>query len=178
MSKAKLKKELDNYDAEALRHLILDIYDSGKDVKEYLEYFLNPDVEKLEETFHAAVAKEFRRAKWGTSKARITQIRMLLKKHATFQPGYESMMKMQFQVLVSALATDAYYNFPPTLLSGIAKIMTDFFDYADKNLNTQGALESLDKLLNGKLGSKQTRKYLNSVLNDHMLTLGIERSKK
>lgn len=44
MSKAKLKKYLQTLPQDHLIQVILDLYDARKDAKEYLEFFMNPDV--------------------------------------------------------------------------------------------------------------------------------------
>ncbi len=44
MSKTKLKKYLQSLPQEHLIQVILDLYDARKDAKEYLEFFMNPDV--------------------------------------------------------------------------------------------------------------------------------------
>lgn len=43
MSKSELKKELKSYDKKKLIDLISDLYDKNKTVREYLDYYANPD---------------------------------------------------------------------------------------------------------------------------------------
>lgn len=50
MSKAKLIKTLRDMDVDQLRELVLDIYASRMDAKEYLEFWLDPDVDKAFDT--------------------------------------------------------------------------------------------------------------------------------
>lgn len=50
MSKAKLKKELLKMDKESVISMVLELYDSRKEAKEYLEYWLDPDPEKALES--------------------------------------------------------------------------------------------------------------------------------
>lgn len=47
MSKAQLKRAVKDMEAEELRELILEAYDSRKEIKEYFEYWLNPDEKEL-----------------------------------------------------------------------------------------------------------------------------------
>lgn len=47
MSKAQLKKFLKELDRDQLEEFVLDMYTDIKPVKAYLDFFLNPDVDKL-----------------------------------------------------------------------------------------------------------------------------------
>ena len=47
MSKIQLKKELQTMEAPQLREMILEAYSARKEIKEYFEFFLNPDIEHL-----------------------------------------------------------------------------------------------------------------------------------
>ena len=60
MSKAKLKKELNNLTKEQLMEQILDLYDKNKAVKEFYDFYLNPVNEKeLVEKYKKLIRKEF-----------------------------------------------------------------------------------------------------------------------
>lgn len=74
MSKSALRKELDRMSREQLEQIILDAYDAKREIKDYFEFFLNPDVNKLLDKQLAIVAKELSRVKWGTSRARVSII--------------------------------------------------------------------------------------------------------
>ncbi len=60
---------------EQIIEVVLDIYSSRKDAKEYFDFFLNPDVEKLLDRYRNLAVKEFSRNKRRWSKARITVIK-------------------------------------------------------------------------------------------------------
>lgn len=45
MSKTQLKKYLKTLDHDQLVQVLLDLYDARKDAKEYLEFYMNPDIE-------------------------------------------------------------------------------------------------------------------------------------
>lgn len=78
MSLASLKKELKSFPKDSLEDLVCSIYGKNKLIKEYLEFFLNPDEEKLLEKYQMIVAdymnpKRGRRAKIGKAKAAIRE---------------------------------------------------------------------------------------------------------
>ena len=61
MSKAQLKKYIQELDREHLEEFVLDIYSDVKPAKEYLDFFLNPDVNKVvEKTQRTIYSKIYR----------------------------------------------------------------------------------------------------------------------
>ena len=65
MSKLLLKKEIKDLTRNQLEQMILDAYDAKKEIKEYFDFYVNPDVEKLTEKFKVAISSEFARNKRG-----------------------------------------------------------------------------------------------------------------
>ncbi|MDE5975763.1 MAG: hypothetical protein K2M10_01935 [Muribaculaceae bacterium] len=60
MSKTKLKKYLQNLTHDQIMEVVLDLYDARKDAKEYLEFFMNPDVKaELEKTKKSVLRNYF-----------------------------------------------------------------------------------------------------------------------
>ena len=63
MSRLKLKKALSELNEEQLRELLLQLYDVRKDAKEYLEFYMNPDINKKCMETALALEKELGRFK-------------------------------------------------------------------------------------------------------------------
>lgn len=59
MSKAKLKKVLQSLEKEEIINTIIELYDSRKEAKEYLEYWLDPDPQKELEKCQKLVERQF-----------------------------------------------------------------------------------------------------------------------
>lgn len=59
MSKRELKKELELFDKKRLINLISDLYDKNKSVKEYLDYFINPNEDEALKAFKVKVRGAF-----------------------------------------------------------------------------------------------------------------------
>ncbi|MDE5843166.1 MAG: hypothetical protein K2H35_05470 [Muribaculaceae bacterium] len=59
MSKAKLKKTLQAMPADELVTVIMELYESRKEAKEYLEYWLNPDADKELERCTKLIDRQF-----------------------------------------------------------------------------------------------------------------------
>ena len=157
---------------------ILDIYDCNKAAKDYLEFFLNPDVGKLRAKFDRALFKELKRSKWGNSKARISVIRRLLKDFLGFQPGAEAVHDAMLGVIVAALAEEHYLDYPKTMTEGVAGIMEQMVDHAFANGLPEKALADLDRILAPDSGyaTGHMRRFLTSRLNEFLAEKGIHRS--
>ncbi|MDD2550106.1 MAG: DUF6155 family protein [Bacilli bacterium] len=59
MSKRELKKQLEMLDKKKLISLISDLYDKNKSVKEYLDYFANPNEKETLEIYKTKVREAF-----------------------------------------------------------------------------------------------------------------------
>lgn len=59
MSKRELKKELESFDKKKLIDLIADLYDKNKSVKEYLDYYVNPNEKESLKNYKSKVKEAF-----------------------------------------------------------------------------------------------------------------------
>lgn len=165
MPKLQLRKELQKLERHQLEQMVLDAYAARKETREYFDFFLNPDVEKLIEKHKIAVAKEFARSKRGHSKARISVIKKLLKDFESFHPGFDKEIELQFRTISHALLTETAVYFSDTLMKGIAAIMERMLDTADRNLVADKLLAHLTGLLDDEdAGTRYFRRYLRDAL--------------
>ncbi|MDY4810591.1 MAG: DUF6155 family protein [Muribaculaceae bacterium] len=175
MSKIQLKKELQTMEAPQLREMILEAYSARKEIKEYFEFFLNPDIEHLLDKYQTIILKELRRTKRGSySKARISFIRKQIKEFSSFQPGYEALLDIRFFTLANAINLEAYLYYPDTLYKGIALLINDILDIANASQVFAETQQRLEKLLSkSTLGTRRYRTYLASVLRDALSTTAL-----
>lgn len=59
MSKAALKKALKEIDRDGLAEIICEMYDARPEAKEYLEFWINPDVDKELDKYKQKIFKLF-----------------------------------------------------------------------------------------------------------------------
>lgn len=59
MSKTQLKKFLNTLNHDQITEMVLELYAARKEAKDYLDYFMNPDEEKMQEKYRAIITKEF-----------------------------------------------------------------------------------------------------------------------
>ena len=59
MSKATLKKVLNEMDRDSLSEIICELYDARPEAKEYLEFWINPDADKELDKYRQKIFKQF-----------------------------------------------------------------------------------------------------------------------
>lgn len=59
MSKASLKKALKEISRDGLEEIICELYDTRPQAKEYLEFWINPDIEKEDEKYRLRIFRVF-----------------------------------------------------------------------------------------------------------------------
>lgn len=148
MSKAALKKELKSFTPEQLTEVILNVYDSSKEAKAYLEFFLNPDPDAFVKEKFEAILKELKRTKrGGVSKGRISVIRQMIKQGMAYglTPDYiDKLMMGAISLLVSA---ERYIYYPASLFNGTYRLVNDYITWANKAGMLGTALDRLNALV-------------------------------
>ncbi len=143
MSKAQLKKELAGMSAEQLVQIVLDAYSARKETRDYFEFFLNPDVDKLYAKTLAAVDKELMRSKHGHSTSRITVVRRAIKDFASYDPGAEYVLRLMLDTLEHILVREKYVYFKETFEKGSRRLVDDILAYADTHAMVDSTLRRL-----------------------------------
>lgn len=167
MSKLLLKKELKALSRDQLEQMILDAYDAKKEIKEYFEFYVNPDVKKLSEKFKVAISREFARNKHGYSKARISIIRKLIKEFQAFQPGFEAELDLLHYTVTFALLAEMSFKFSDILILGISMLLDQTVELADRNLVADETLTKFTNLFNNETaGTKNFRRFLRNSINN------------
>ena len=165
MSKNALRKELLTFTGEQLVEVILNAYSASKETREYFEFFLNPDADALLEKKTEIIAKEIARSKRGYSRARISNIRAVIKKFESFGVGAEMLGKLMIYTIRMLLAQSRYARYSDTLLNGTIKLANDYIALADKNGFATEALQNIDSLGSSGLGNPALRKRLTATQN-------------
>lgn len=133
MSRLALKKTLATLTPEQKDELILDLYSARKEAKEYLDFFINPDIDKLIETASGKIEREvYRKGKHGYNKPRITAIRKLIKDVASLNPGPEYVIKLMTGTIASlASAASAGFWYTDGYIKSFVRIISDALREAD-----------------------------------------------
>lgn len=162
MSKIQLKKELNNLTKEQLVGLLLDIYSSNKSSKEYLDFFVNPDVDKLHDKVFAAIVKEMYRNRRGDTKARFSIIRSAIRQYESYGVGHEYVLRLMIETIGEALRASYQFYATKTFISGLTKLVCDTLKFGDKNNLFDTAHSQLNEALSTKYGR---RSFINNLRN-------------
>ncbi len=131
MSRTSLKKELSNLTAPQLVEVILDAYESRPEIKEYFEYYLNPDVVKLTDKYMRVIVKEFNRSKRHYSKARVSVVNKTLKQYRSFAPGADNEVKFILAILDTMALAEMSVDFTETQWNLVTKLVHAALAIAD-----------------------------------------------
>ncbi|MDE5572865.1 MAG: hypothetical protein K2I94_03825 [Muribaculaceae bacterium] len=172
MSKASLKKELDLMDRQQLVDIILDIYTARSEAKEYFEFFINPDIDKLTDRVIDKAKKEIARVKRGSySRLRISKIKVLDKYFASFNPGPDRILDMKFRLFNLCVLQSFHSYYPPALLKSVSNMLPDLIKYADTSGQFTILLNRLQRYLSNPFqADRQLKKMIAYQLNE----LGID----
>lgn len=132
MSKSQLKKEIKQFTATQLRELLLDIYDSKMTAKEYLDYFINPDEDKLIDKTAETLQKEVCRTKRYSAKFRISRIKEALEKLRILQVDTGKRLDLAVTVLHWLGQLSCNYNFTEAQGKSIKKYLADLVTECDR----------------------------------------------
>lgn len=152
---------------DQLVELILDHYSNRKDAKAYLDFFLEPNTDKLLEKFQIKTDKELGKSKHGYSKAKVTVIKTALSDLESFQPGYEIVSKALFFAIQTLLYHERYLRYSDSHYNLMKWLVNRYLDYANRNLTLDTALAELDSVLRaGVLGTRSFRNDIAAYMSE------------
>lgn len=145
---------------EQLVQIIIDAYEARPEIKEYFEFFLNPDVEKLFEKFRKEIVKELHRTKWGQSKARVMVIKRHVKNFESLNPGPEAVMKMLLFTLRNTCIVDSFAQLTPALQNYILALVARIKEIAEKYETVSQTMETLIEMQSDTIFTRHVRNIL------------------
>ncbi|MCM1331504.1 MAG: DUF6155 family protein [Bacteroides sp.] len=98
MSKTTLKKQIKELTKEQLIEVMLELYDARKEAREYLEYYVNPDENKMFEKYNAIIHKEFFPQK-GRAKGRTSVCKKAIKDFISLHPSPKLIAELKFSTV-------------------------------------------------------------------------------
>lgn len=168
MSKTSLKKELKELDGEQVKEMILDLYTRCKEAREYLDFFLEPEVQPLFDKHYEEISKEAWRGKYGKSTARVSRIKATLKHFDSFGAGPEWTLKLMHAALLEMLDVEYRRYVSLTFIKGINGLAVSMLKYAEKEQLFDKALETLNDVLLHYTMSKGVRTGLRDTVQDYL----------
>ena len=165
MSKLKLKKELSALSKEEIIEVVARAYSARKEFRDYFEFFLNPDADKLYEKFREAILREIGRGQ-RKSKARISEIKKLIKTFDSYDAGAEYGRDLRMLAINNLVERERYVWYSETLINGTARLTLDLVDFADKNCLVDSTMKLIEEHIGDTLrGNKSFKKFILNTLD-------------
>lgn len=166
MSKTQLKKELARLDAEQMRELIIDLYEARKEAKDYLDFFVDPDIEARLEKARTAISKEMRRVTHGRCNMRISRVKQAIKSISSLKPGDEHVCEIMTYSVVTACEVTAGLWIKESLQESIAKLLRETVILADSTGMLDAYAGRLNEAINGMKSGIFYRNRFKALLAD------------
>lgn len=104
MSKTSVKRLLSTLTREQLLEVVMELYAARKEAHDYLEYYADPDEEKMLEKGMALIDKEFLTGRRGRAKARATVCRKAVKEFDSLHPTARRRAELRLHLLERLVA--------------------------------------------------------------------------
>lgn len=168
MSKTALKKELKNLNEEQVKEMLLDLYSSCKEAREYLDFFIDPRVNELYDKYFSEIKKEALRSKHGRSTARISRIRSSIKRFLSFKAGAEFDISLMEQTINLLQHVEKYRYTSEYLSLGIIKLADEMLKYGEHEQMFDQALAAFDRIIKYESQLNSTRETLKALLDEFL----------
>lgn len=171
MSRTDLKRALSGMSREGLEEIILELYQYRKDAKEYFDFFINPDVEKLLEKKVVIIQRECRRNRRGYSRMRISVVRTAVSHFASFNPGDSYVLKLMFISLDQMEQSFRLFHLTDAQQRSILRFLSDMFKFSEKQSLFVEFMSLLDQRMSGDRYSVGFRRLLTGGLVENGIEL-------
>jgi len=151
MSKTQLKKTLAGMTASQISEMVLELYEARPEAKEYLDFFVSPDIGRKLDKAKSLIKKEVSRNSRGRNKSRPTKIRRYIKDISSLNPGPEPIAEiMTFSIeTICKMGSDQYIK--QSTQAGFARLLHDIILFVDSTgqfgeylPRIEAAVESMD----------------------------------
>ncbi len=132
MSKTLLKKVLAGMSANQIADLVVELYDARPEAKEYLDFFVKPDIDAKLEKARSAIRKEASRVSRGYSKMRSTRIKRFIKDISSLNPGEEAVCEIMTYAVETAAAIGSEIWIKEVTQRAMARLLHDTLVEADR----------------------------------------------
>lgn len=148
MSKSGLRKQLAQMSREQIVELMVELYDARREAKDYLDFFVNPDIDGRLDKARVGIKKELVRSSKGRNKARISRVRRYIKDISSLNPGVEPVVEIMTYAVETACSVGNRMWIKDSTQQAFAKLMADTLliaedDFALKRMEKAvGAMDS------------------------------------
>lgn len=152
--------------AEQISELVLDLYEARPEAREYLDFYVKPDIDAKLQKAQSAIKKEINRSSRGRSKMRSTRLRRLIKDISSLNPGDEPVCDIMTFTIMEVCALDSDIYIKETTRRALAKLLMETVIAADTAGMLDVYLPRLRSAVDGMSSSFFHRNELKSQLRE------------
>lgn len=115
--------------AEQIGEMVLDLYAARSEAREYLDFFVSPDIEKKLEKSRSSIKKEMSRNSKGRNKSRSTRIRRFIKDISSLNPGAEPVSEIMTFAVETFCEVGSDQIIKTSVQNGYARLLHDTIVY-------------------------------------------------
>lgn len=115
--------------AEQISEMVLDLYAARSEAREYLDFFVSPDIEKKLEKSRLSIKKEMLRNSKGRNKSRSTRIRRFIKDISSLNPGTEPVAEIMTFAVEAFCEVGSDQIIKTSVQNGYARLLHDTIIY-------------------------------------------------
>lgn len=115
--------------AEQIGEMVLDLYAARSEAREYLDFFVSPDIEKKLDKSRSLIKKEMSRNSKGRNKSRSTRIRRFIKDISSLNPGAEPVAEIMIFAVETFCEVGSDQIIKTSVQNGYARLLHDTIIY-------------------------------------------------
>lgn len=115
--------------AEQIGEMVLDLYAARSEAREYLDFFVSPDIEKKLNKSRSSIKKEMSRNSKGRNKSRSTRIRRFIKDISSLNPGTEPVAEIMTFAVETFCEVGSDQIIKTSVQNGYARLLHDTIVY-------------------------------------------------
>ncbi len=115
--------------AEQISEMVLDLYAARSEAREYLDFFVSPDIEKKLDKSRSLIKKEMSRNSKGRNKSRSTRIRRFIKDISSLNSGTEPVAEIMTFAVETFCEVGSDQIIKTSVQNGYARLLHDTIIY-------------------------------------------------
>ena len=115
--------------AEQISEMVLDLYAARSEAREYLDFFVSPDIEKKLDKSRSLIKMEMSRNSKGRNKSRSTRIRRFIKDISSLNPGTEPVAEIMTFAVEAFCEVGSDQIIKTSVQNGYARLLHDTIIY-------------------------------------------------
>lgn len=168
MSKTGLKKLLTQLNHDEICDLIIELYDARPEAKEYLDFYVQPDIEKRMEKARSNIKKEFMRSSRGRNKGRITRVKRFIKDISSLNPGEEFEVELKTFAIEQACIAGSESLVKETTQRAVGRMIIETITQANSLGILSSVLPEIEKAVNNIPKSFFSRNQFRKLLKESL----------